>query len=39
MGVNLDERLYNDYLNGETDAFELLYDKYKSSNASVSPFK
>ena len=30
MGTNLDERLYNEYLSGETDAFELLYNKYKN---------
>lgn len=30
MEKDLDEKLYNDYLNGEKEAFELLYNKYKS---------
>ena len=30
MERNLDKKLYNDYLNGEKQAFEYLYNKYKS---------
>ena len=30
MEKNLDEKLYNDYLNGEKEAFEILYNKYKN---------
>ena len=30
MEKNLDKKLYDDYLNGEKEAFEFLYDKYKS---------
>ncbi len=30
MEKDLDNRLYNNYLNGEKEAFELLYNKYKS---------
>ncbi len=30
MEKNLDEKLYNNYLNGEKEAFEILYTKYKS---------
>ena len=30
MEKDLDKKLYNDYLNGEKQAFEFLYDKYKS---------
>ena len=30
MKKDLDKKLYNDYLNGEKQAFELLYNKYKS---------
>ena len=30
MEKDLDEKLYNDYLNGEKEAFELLYNKYKN---------
>ena len=30
MQKDLDEELYNDYLNGEREAFEFLYNKYKS---------
>ena len=30
MENDLDKKLYNDYLNGEKQAFEFLYDKYKS---------
>ena len=30
MEKDLDKKLYNDYLNGEKQAFELLYNKYKS---------
>ena len=29
MGKDLDKKLYNDYLNGEKQAFEMLYNKYK----------
>ena len=29
MEKDLDIKLYNEYLNGEKDAFELLYNKYK----------
>lgn len=29
MEKDLDKKLYNDYLNGEKEAFELLYNKYK----------
>lgn len=29
MKKDLDTKLYNEYLNGEKDAFELLYNKYK----------
>ncbi len=29
MERDLDKKLYNDYLNGEKEAFELLYNKYK----------
>jgi RNA polymerase sigma-70 factor (ECF subfamily) len=30
MEKNLDKKLYNDYLNGEKEAFNFLYNKYKS---------
>ena len=30
MGKDIDKKLYNDYLNGEKEAFELLYNKYKN---------
>lgn len=30
MERDLDKKLYNDYLNGEKQAFELLYNKYKN---------
>lgn len=30
MEKDLDQKLYNDYLNGEKEAFEFLYNKYKS---------
>lgn len=30
MEKNLDEKLYNDYLNGNKEAFEYLYSKYKN---------
>ena len=30
MEKDLDKELYNNYLNGEKEAFELLYNKYKS---------
>lgn len=30
MEVNSDEKLYSDYLNGKADAFDFLYNKYKS---------
>lgn len=30
MEKDLDKKLYNDYLNGEKEAFELLYNKYKN---------
>ena len=30
MEKDLDKKLYNDYLNGEKQAFEFLHDKYKS---------
>ena len=30
MEKDLDKKLYNNYLNGEKEAFELLYSKYKS---------
>ena len=30
MEKDLDKKLYNDYLNGEKEAFEILYNKYKS---------
>lgn len=30
MKKDLDKKLYNDYLNGEKQAFEYLYNKYKS---------
>ena len=30
MEKDIDKKLYNDYLNGEKEAFELLYNKYKS---------
>ena len=30
MEKNLDEKLYNDYLNGNKEAFEYLYNKYKN---------
>ena len=29
MEKDLDKKVYNDYLNGEKEAFELLYNKYK----------
>ena len=29
MEKDLDKKLYNDYLNGEKEAFEILYNKYK----------
>ena len=29
MENDLDIKLYNEYLNGEKEAFELLYNKYK----------
>ncbi len=29
MEKDLDKKLYNDYLNGQKDAFEFLYNKYK----------
>ena len=28
--INTDKKLYNDYLNGEKQAFEYLYQKYKN---------
>ena len=30
MEKDLDKKLYNDYLNGEKEAFEIIYNKYKS---------
>lgn len=30
MEKDLDKKLYNDYLNGDKEAFELLYNKYKN---------
>ena len=30
MEKDLDKKLYNDYLNGNKEAFEILYNKYKS---------
>lgn len=30
MDKDLDKKLYNDYLNGEKEAFEILYNKYKN---------
>ena len=27
---DIDKKLYSDYLNGEKEAFELLYNKYKN---------
>ena len=30
MEKDIDKKLYNDYLNGEKEAFELLYNKYKN---------
>ena len=30
MEKDLDKKLYNDYLNGEKQAFEYIYKKYKS---------
>ena len=30
MDIDLDKKLYNDYLNGEKQAFEFLYNKYKN---------
>lgn len=30
MENDLDKKLYNNYLNGEKQAFEFLYNKYKS---------
>lgn len=30
MGKDIDTKLYNEYLNGEKDAFEILYNKYKN---------
>ena len=29
MDIDLDKKLYNDYLNGKTEAYEMLYLKYK----------
>ena len=29
MEKDLDEKLYNDYLDGQKEAFEFLYNKYK----------
>ena len=29
MEKDLDKKLYNDYLNGQKEAFEFLYNKYK----------
>ena len=30
MEKDLDKKLYNDYLNGEKEAFVILYNKYKN---------
>ena len=30
MNKDLDMKLYNEYLNGDKEAFELLYNKYKN---------
>ena len=30
MEKDLDKKLYNDYLNGEKETFEILYNKYKN---------
>ena len=30
MERDLDKKLYNEYLNGEKQAFEYLYNKYKN---------
>ena len=30
MEKDLDKKLYNGYLNGEKEAFEILYNKYKN---------
>ena len=32
MKDSLDTKLYNDYLNGNKEAFELLYNKYEFKN-------
>lgn len=34
MERDLDKKLYNDYLTGERQAFEYLYNKYKSKVVS-----
>ena len=34
MEKDLDKKLYNDYLNGEKEAFEILYNKYKNNVSS-----
>ena len=41
MEKDLDKKLYNDYLNGEKQAFEFLYDKYPNeiSEAYLKVFK
>ena len=30
MEKELDEKLYNNYINGDKDSFEYLYNRYKS---------
>ena len=31
MEKDIDMKLYNEYLNGQKDAFEILYNKYNKS--------
>jgi len=32
MEKDLDKKLYNDYLDGQKEAFEFLYNKYKKES-------
>ena len=38
MKEDLDTKLYNDYLNGDENAFELLYNRYKSKKLYIEQY-
>ena len=39
MEQDIDKKLYNDYLRGNTQAFELLYLRYKNKIHTINSLK